>query len=48
MHALEQVRRERAAVGIGRYTLFTGDLGVALYLRACLDVVPAFPVIELM
>jgi hypothetical protein len=46
VHAVEQVRRERAAVGRGRYTLFTGDIGVALYLRACLEVDPAFPVID--
>jgi hypothetical protein len=46
LHAVHQVRRERAAVGHGRYTLFTGDIGVALYLRACLDVDPAFPVID--
>jgi Lanthionine synthetase C-like protein len=46
VHAVEQVRRERAAVGHGRYSLFTGDIGVALYLRACLDADPAFPVID--
>ena len=48
MHAVAQVRRERDRVGHGRYTLFTGDIGVALYLRACLDADPAFPVIETM
>ena len=48
VHAVEQVRRERAAVGHGRYTLFTGDIGVALYLRACLDVDPAFPSIDVL
>ena len=46
VHAVAQVRRERAAVGRGRYTLFTGDLGVAMFLRACLDAEPAFPVID--
>jgi hypothetical protein len=46
MHAIEQVDRERSALGRGRYTLFTGDVGVALYLRACLDVDPAFPVLD--
>lgn len=46
MHAIEQVDRERAALGRGRYTLFTGDVGVALYLRACLDADPAFPIID--
>ncbi|HTU96279.1 MAG TPA: LanC-like protein [Solirubrobacteraceae bacterium] len=46
VHAVAQVRRERDTVGHGRYTLFTGDIGVALYLRACLDGDPAFPVID--
>ena len=40
------MRRERETVGRGRYSLFTGDIGVALYLRACLDAVPDFPVID--
>ncbi len=48
VHAVEQVRRERQAVGRGRYALFTGDIGVALYLRACLDQDPAFPVIDVL
>jgi hypothetical protein len=46
VHAVEQVRRERETVGRGRYSLFTGDIGVALYLRACLDAVPDFPVVD--
>jgi hypothetical protein len=46
VHAVHQVRREREAFGHGRYTLFTGDIGVALYLRACLDADPDFPVID--
>ena len=46
VHAVEQVRRERLAIGRGRYSLFTGDVGVALYLRACLEVDAAFPVID--
>ena len=37
MHAIAQVDRERAALGRGRYTLRTGDVGVALYLQSCLD-----------
>ena len=43
MHAIGQVGRERAAVGRGRYSLFTGDLGVALFLRHLLDGVDRFP-----
>jgi hypothetical protein len=46
MHAIEQVERERAALGRGRYTLFTGDVGVALYLRSCLEADAAFPIID--
>ncbi len=37
VHALAQMRRERSARGRGRYSLFTGDLGVALYLADCLE-----------
>jgi GNAT superfamily N-acetyltransferase len=43
MHALEQVARFRAADGRGRYTLYTGDIGVALFAAACLDGDAAFP-----
>jgi hypothetical protein len=43
MHAIRQVERERAAVGRGRYSLFTGDIGVALFLRHLLDGDDRFP-----
>jgi hypothetical protein len=43
MHAIGQVERERAAVGRGRYSLFTGDIGVALFLRHLLDGESRFP-----
>jgi len=43
MHALGQVERQRAAVGRGRYSLFTGDVGVALLLRHLLDGGDRFP-----
>jgi hypothetical protein len=43
MHAIDQVERERAAVGRGRYSLFAGDLGVALFLRHLLDGEDRFP-----
>ena len=46
MHAIEQVKEARARVGRGRYTLFTGDIGVGLYLRACISGNPAFPTID--
>jgi hypothetical protein len=37
MHAARQVDRARAHFGQGRYTLWTGDLGTALYLADCID-----------
>jgi Lanthionine synthetase C-like protein len=46
VHALEQVERERVAVGRGRYTLYTGDVGAALYAQSCLDVDPRFPTMD--
>jgi Lanthionine synthetase C-like protein len=46
MHAIEQLGRERLATGRGRYTLWTGDVGVALFSRACIRGDPAFPTID--
>jgi hypothetical protein len=43
MHAIGQVERERAELGRGRYSLFTGDVGVALCLRHLLDGEDRFP-----
>ncbi len=37
MHAAHQVDHSRSAYGRGRYTLWTGDLGTALYLADCTD-----------
>ena len=37
MHAAEQVERARADYGRGRYSLWSGDLGTALYLADCID-----------
>ena len=37
MHAAAQVERTRDELGRGRYTLWTGDPGTALYLADCLD-----------
>ncbi len=36
MHSIAQVARARAELGRGRYTLWTGDPGAALYLADCL------------
>lgn len=44
VHALEQARGIREKSGTGRYSLFTGDLGVALYAADCLEARSAFPV----
>jgi hypothetical protein len=44
--ALEQVEAMRARYGQGRYTLFTGDVGVAVFARACLDGDPRFPILD--
>lgn len=41
IHALEQVQRSPP-----RYSLWTGDIGVALYLRACLDGWDGMPIID--
>ena len=42
MHAVDQVEQARIRYGRGRHSPWTGDAGVALYLRSCID--PAFPV----
>jgi hypothetical protein len=47
VHALEQVERLRTQRGDrGRYSLFTGDVGVALYAADCLDARSAYPVLD--
>ena len=46
VHALAQMRRQRTSRGRGRYSLWTGDLGVALYLADCLDARGAYPVLD--
>jgi len=43
VHAFRQVARLRAERGHGRYSLWTGDLGVALYAADCLDARGAYP-----
>jgi hypothetical protein len=46
MHTIEQVERARREHGRGRYTLFTGDVGAALYLRSCIAADAAFPTLD--
>jgi hypothetical protein len=43
MHAAAQVDRDRAVHGRRRFSMWTGDLGVALYLADCLRGDGAFP-----
>jgi hypothetical protein len=46
MHALEQVGRLRAERGHGRYSLWTGDLGAALFAADCVDARSGYPVLD--
>jgi lantibiotic modifying enzyme len=46
VHALEQVQRLREQRGRGRYSLFTGDLGVAVYAADCLDGRASYPIYD--
>ena len=46
VHALEQARRLRAARGHGRYSLWTGDSGVAVYAADCLEARTGYPILE--
>jgi hypothetical protein len=46
VHALTQVEHARAEQGHGRFSLFTGDVGAALFAAACLDADGRFPVLD--
>ena len=48
VHALAQAEWLAGANGRRRYSLFTGDLGTALFAAACLDADARFPVIDVM
>ena len=48
VHALAQAERIATANGRRRYSLFTGDVGTALFAAACLDVDPRFPIVDVM
>lgn len=47
MHALVQCERQRAVTGRGRYSLWTGDAGLAVYLAHCLTGDAALPGVDL-
>jgi hypothetical protein len=46
MHSIHQVEADAARYGQLRYSLWTGDLGVAIYLLDCLRGVAAFPTLD--
>jgi hypothetical protein len=46
VHALAQARRLEGVNGRRRYSLFTGDVGTALFASACLDVDVRYPIID--
>jgi hypothetical protein len=46
MTAIAQYREAREQLGRGRYSLWTGDIGLAVYLWNCLTAEPQFPTID--
>lgn len=46
MHAIGQCEAARRQHGHGRHTLWTGDVGVALYLWHCLQAQPGMPTLD--
>lgn len=46
MTAIAQYRGAQAVVGRGRYSLWTGDVGLAIYLWDCITTEPRFPTID--
>jgi hypothetical protein len=46
MTAIAQCRAARLQLGRGRYSLWTGDVGLAIYLWDCLTAEPRFPTID--
>ena len=46
VHALEQVAREREVYGIGRFSLWLGDLGAAVYAVQCIEGDSRLPTVE--
>jgi hypothetical protein len=48
MTAIAQCREARREYGRGRYSLWTGDVGLAIYLWDCLTGVPRFPTVDIL
>jgi hypothetical protein len=46
VHALDQVERWRSERGRGRYTLWTGDIGAALFAADCLEARTGVPIVD--
>jgi hypothetical protein len=46
VHALEQTGRAREQRGRGRYSLWTGDVGVAVYAADCVEARTRYPILE--
>jgi len=46
MTSIAQCREAREQLGRGRYSLWTGDIGLAIYLLDCLTGVPRFPTVD--
>jgi len=46
MTAIEQIREARAEYNMGRYSLWTGDIGAAIYLLDCIAAEARFPTID--
>jgi hypothetical protein len=47
MMSIAQCRETREELGRGRYTLWTGDIGLAVYLWDCVTGVPRFPTVDI-
>jgi DUF1680 family protein len=47
MTSIAQCRETREELGRGRYTLWTGDIGLAIYLWDCLTGAPRFPTVDI-
>jgi hypothetical protein len=46
MHGIAQTEADAARYGQGRYSLWTGDLGFAIYLWDCITARPRFPTLD--
>ncbi|HTV77815.1 MAG TPA: LanC-like protein [Steroidobacteraceae bacterium] len=46
MHGIAQTQADRARYGQGRYSLWTGDVGFAIYLWHCIEGTAAFPTLD--